>query len=317
MTLTKTSGQGSFVFEHRKDLSNLSKEALEHEVDLHGGFAIDDKNGGQIYYGMPGYGIMRIDADLGAQEVIRLSDELTPLNFHGTCIGEFDGKRRLILPANEDEMVCILTMDGEVDFILPRPVFDEYKDKSDPYKPTDIVLVDDQLYIADGYGSNYVVSADMKSRQWSGIFGGKTEDPEEDGKFATAHGINLNPIHNQLDITDRPSSRIQVHNEQGGFHASHKLPQGAFLCGINYLEYQDRWYAVIGCLRDPVEGRPAPIYIIDADTYELISTIRPKEELGIDLAQHMHNVTLHINGGELYLVCQAWNPGHYFVLQKV
>ena len=101
------------------------------------------------------------------------------------------------------------------------------------------------------------------------------------------------------------------------FHASHKLPQGAFLCGINYLEYQGRWYAVIGCLRDPVEGRPAPIYIIDADTYELISTIRPKEELGIDLAQHMHNVALHISGGELYLVCQAWNPGHYFVLQKV
>jgi len=89
------------------------------------------------------------------------------------------------------------------------------------------------------------------------------------------------------------------------------------LCGISYLRYHDRWYAVIGCLRDPEPGRPAPIYIIDAETYELLSTIRPKEELGIELAQHLHNVVFHVHEGQLYLVCQAWNPGHYFVLQAV
>ena len=57
--------------------------------------------------------------------------------------------------------------------------------------------------------------------------------------------------------------------------------------------------------------------IIDAESYELLSTIRPKEDFGIELAQHLHNVALHIHDGQLYLVCQAWNPGHYFVLQKV
>ena len=74
---------------------------------------------------------------------------------------------------------------------------------------------------------------------------------------------------------------------------------------------------MIGCLRDPEEDRPAPIYIIDAESYELLSTIRPKEDFGIELAQHLHNVALHTHDGQLYLVCQAWNPGHYFVLQKV
>ena len=69
-------------------------------------------------------------------------------------------------------------------------------------------------------------------------------------------------------------------------------------------------------MRDPDENRPAAIYIIDAETYELLSTIRPKEELGIDLAQHLHNVVLHIHDGQVYLICQAWDPGHYFVLQK-
>ena len=318
MTSVKTSGQGSFVFKHREELSNLPPAARESEVNLHGGFAVDTRDGyGQVYYGMPGTGIMRVDADLQRQEIIALPDELKPLNFHGTKIVEFDGNQRLVLPANNNEMVVILTLDGEVDFTLPRPVFDEYQAEEVVYKPTDTVLVGDQLYIADGYGSNYITSVDVKTRQWTGIFGGKTEDPEEDGKFATAHGINLNPTHHQLDIADRPSSRIQVHDAEGRFLASHKLPSGAFLCGIGYQEYQGRWYAVIGCLRDPEEGRPAPIYIIDAESYELLSTIRPKEDFGIELAQHLHNVALHTHDGQLYLVCQALNPGHYFVLQKV
>ena len=318
MTSIKTSGQDPFVFVHREDLNNLPSAAREHEVDLHGGFAVDAQYGeGQIYYGMPGYGIMRIDADLQKQEIISLPDELTPLNFHGTKIGEINGSRRLFLTANNDELVVVLTLDGEVDFTLPRPIFDEYQSEEAVYKPTDTVLIGNRLFVADGYGSNYIMSADVNTKQWTGIFGGKTEDPEEDGKFTTAHGIDINPIHNQLDIADRPNSRIQVHTGDGRFLASHKFPSGAFLCGISYVEYQARWYCVIGCLRDPDEDRPGPIYIADAESYELLSTIRPKEDLGIELAQHMHNVALHIHDGQLYLVCQAWNPGHYFVLQKV
>lgn len=318
MSSDKVSGQAPFVFTQRKEFNNLPAAAQTHEVGLHGGFAMDDRAGyGQIYYGMPGCGIMRIDADLQQQQIIDLPAALKPLNFHSTKIGEFDGKRRLILAANNDEQVAILTLDGAVDFILPRPVFEEYQAEGAPYKPTDTVLVGDQLFIADGYGSNYITTADVKTQQWTGIFGGKTSDATENGKFATAHGINFNPVHHHLDIADRPHSRVQTHGEDGRFIASHKLPAGAFLCGISYLQFQGRWYAVIGCLRDPVEGRPAPIYILDAESYELLSTIRPKEELGIELAQHLHNVILHIHDGQLYLICQAWNPGHYFVLQKV
>ena len=318
MSPYKLSGQAPFVFNHRKDLSNLPSAAKEQEINLHGGFDIDTRDGyGQIYYGMPGTGIMRIDANLQRQNIIRLPDELKPLNFHSTKIGEFDGKWRLFLSANDDEQVVILNFEGEVDFILPRPVFDEYQAQEAPYEPTDTVLVGNQLYIADGYGSNYITSADVKTQKWTSIFGGTTDNPEENGKFATAHGINLNPIHHHLDIADRPHSRIQVHHGDGHFVASHKLPSGAFLCGISYLEVQERWLAVIGCLRDPQEGRPAPIYIIDASTYELLSTIRPKEDLGIEPAQHLHNVVLHVQDDHIFLVCQSWNPGHYFVLQKV
>ena len=316
----KTSGQGPFTFALRDDLYSLPDAVKENEVKLHGGFAIDNRPGfGQVYYGMPGSGIMRISADLKEQDVIPLPDDLMELNYHSTKIGRFDGKERLFLPANSAEKVVIMDLDGKIDYILPRPEFDQYQSKEVGYLPTDTVLIEDQLYIADGYGANFISTNDVNSQKWNSIFGGKTDDPEEDGKFSTAHGLNLNPVHNHIDICDRPNARIQAHSFDGGFLSSYKLPKGSFLCGINYFERDNRWYAVIGCLKDPEadNGRPAPIYIIDAETYELLSVVRPKEELGVELAQHIHNVVMHIIDDTMYLVCQAWNPGHYFVLQQV
>lgn len=318
MPRTRSSGQGPFVFIHRDDLSNLPSDARTFEVDLHGGFAEDSREEhGEIYYGMPNCGILRVDEDLGRQEIISLPGDLEPLNFHSTTFGQFDGEYRLILPANNNEKVVILDLDGGVEFVLPRPVFEEYQDREAPYNPTDTVLVDDQLYIADGYGSNYISSYDLPKREWSSIFGGKTEDPDQHGRFGTAHGINRHPVHGHLDIADRPHSRIQSHHPDGRFLRSHKLPAGAFLCGINYTEYQEWLYGVIGCLHDPDEDRPAPVYIIDAESYELVSTIRPKEELGVEPAQHIHNVIFHRYQDRLFLICQSWNPGCYFVLEQV
>ena len=314
----KQSGQNNFVFEHRPDLYNLPSSVRDAEVNLHGGFATDQRDGyGQVYYGMPGCGILRIDADLGSQELITLPEDLTPLNFHSTKIGQIEGNWRLILAANSDEKVAIVTLDGAVDFVLSRPEFEEYQSAEVPFRPTDTVLNNTQLYVADGYGANYISSADVTTQQWTGIFGGKTEDPTEDGLFATAHGINLSHDHHHLVIADRPSARLQVHDFDGGFAASHKLPPGSWPCGINFTTYNGRSYAVIGSLRDPVEDRPAPIYVLDGETYEVLSTIRPQEDLGIEGIQHLHNVVWHTHNGQLYLVCQAWNPGHYFVLALV
>ncbi len=316
----KTSGQGAFTFALRDDLYTLPGAAEEHEVKLHGGFAIDNRpDKGQIYYGMPGAGIMRISADLKSQDIIAIPEDLRDINFHSTKIGQFDGKERLILPANGNEKVVVMDLEGKLEHTLARPEFEEYKSADVGYLPTDTVLIDDTLYIADGYGANYISSADANGFNWKSIFGGKAESDTDDGKFSTAHGLNLNPVHNHIDICDRPNSRIQAHGFDGGFLGSYKLPKGAFLCGINYFQKEERWYAVVGCLNDPDkgEGRPAPIYIIDAESYELLSIVRPKEELGVELAEHIHNAVMHVHDGVLYLVCQAWNPGHYFVLQQV
>ena len=318
MQSKKTSGQGPFVFTYCEDLRSLPQKALGFEEGLHGGFAVDKRpDYGHIYYGMLGCGLLRVSPDLTTQELIELPLKLESVNFHSTKIGDFDGKRRLFLAANNDEMVVIVTLEGEIDFILPKPEFDEYREAENAYKPTDTVLEGDRLFVADGYGANYITNTDLPTRQWSGIFGGKTQNPEEHGKFGTAHGMNRTPLGSHLAIADRLHSRFEIYTFEGSFTASHSLPPGSRPCGIDYFKRGDRWYAVVGSLDDPEKGRPAPIYILDGTTYQVVSTIRPKEELGIERADHIHNAVWYEYDGQGFLVCQSWNPGYYFVLEGV
>ena len=315
--MRKRSGQAPFAFVYRDDLHSLPSEALSAEINLHGGFAVDRRPGyGHIFYGMPGCGLMRITPDLREQALIQLPDALTPLNFHSTKLGVFDGKWRLFLPANSAAMVAVVSLEGALEFVLPRPGFEAYQAAEAPFNPTDTVLVDHELYVADGYGANYITAADVTTQRWTRIFGGKADSPTTDGKFSTAHGINRSPAGHHLVIADRPNSRLQVHGLDGQFVTSHGLPAGAWPCGIDYIEYEGRGYAAVGNLKDPIEGRPAPIYILDAATHEVLSTIRPKEDLGIKPVQHLHNIVWHVHNGQLYLICQSWNPGYYFVLER-
>jgi hypothetical protein len=316
MSQKKQSGQAPFVFAHCEDLHSLPKQALAVEEKLHGGFAVDKRPGhGQIYYGMPERGLLRISADLTSQDLIELPAHLTSVNFHSTKIGEFDGKTRLFLAANGEAMVVVATLEGEIDFILPKPEFEQYLAAETPFRPTDTVLDGSQLLVADGYGANYISTADLSTRQWRSTFGGKTENSEEHGKFGTAHGMNRAPNGNLLAIADRAHSRFELTTFDGHHTASYLLPSGSRPCGIDFIQRDNRAYAVVGSLDDPTPGRPAPIYILDGETYAVLSTIRPKEALGIERADHLHNVVWHEHDGKLFLVCQSWNPGYYFVLE--
>ena len=314
--MPKTTGQAPFTFSLCDDLYTLPERARPHEVDLHGGFAVDPK-GGSIYYGMPGCGIMRISADLTNQDIIDLPSDLQPLNFHSTKIIEFDGKQRLVLPANGDETVVVMGLDGSIDFRLSRPEFDEYRDAEVKFMPTDTAYADGTLFVADGYGANYISAVDLQAKKWGDLtFGGKTEDPHAEGLFGTAHGLAPAPDGHHLSIADRPNARFQHMGFDGHFHSSHCIPDGSKPCGIDFEDVDGKSYAVVGSLDDPQEGRAAPIYVLDAHSYEVVSTIRPKEDLGVELADHIHNTVWYQHNEQVYLICQAWNPGHYFVLAR-
>lgn len=318
MSIDQQSGQSPFKFGYRKDLHTVPYKSLTVEENLHGGFAIDTRPGkGQIYYGMPGRGLLRVSADLTTQDLIELPLDLTSVNFHSTKIGEFDGKMRIFLAANDNDMVVVATLEGDIDFILRKPDFEEYLNLGNTFHPTDTLLEGKHLLVADGYGANYISVADLTKRKWLRCFGGHTNSSVIHGKYGTAHGISLVPNGKFLAVADRPYSRLEISTLNGDFFRSFPLPTGCLPCGVDYIEWENSWYAVVGSLDDPIKERPAPIYILNANTYELISTIRPKEELGVNSADHLHNVIWHKHNNMLYLICQSWNPGYYFVLNHI
>ncbi|MEW6756133.1 MAG: hypothetical protein AB1505_34925 [Candidatus Latescibacterota bacterium] len=117
----RTSGQPPFTFAHADHLRALPGPAAACEEKLHGMFAVDRRPGrGHVYYGMPGCGLMRVRADLARQEIIVLPPDLREYNFHSTRIGQLDGQTRLFMPANNDALVAVLTLDGRPDFVLEQ-----------------------------------------------------------------------------------------------------------------------------------------------------------------------------------------------------
>lgn len=323
--MTKTSGTSPFRFFHRKDLHLLQDAVAEQEINLHTMFAVDKRDGyGHIYYAVQDVGIVRISPELNdVHHIIPITAPYKSMNFHSCKLEYIDGELRLILTANDEEMVCVFDLDGQLDFSLNRPTLDPYNSPENgnlvDYKPTDTIIIDNKLYIADGYAANYISVYDLDTKDWAFAFGGKTDKHNENGKFRTAHAITRTPDSQHLLIVDRWNSRLQIHESSGDFVRSHHLPYNAWLCSIDFVNWNGRKLGLIACLYDVDEDKknPAPIYVVDADTFEILSTIHPKSELDIELAQRIHNAIWHIHSNELYIIAHSWNPGHFFVLQHV
>ena len=74
-------------------------------------------------------------------------------------------------------------------------------------------------------------------------------------------------------------------------------------------------YAVVASLNNPDKTKGAAIYVMEND--KVISTILPKEELGLTNFMHIHNAVLRQVGKKLYIIAQAWNPGDFAILEQV
>jgi hypothetical protein len=313
----RTSGQGKFVFCHNPELSVLPEPAAKYLRGAHGGFAVDWRGQRDVYFALKGCGIIRMSADLQKKELIELDPYLRQGNFHNTSlIYDRKGTPYLALPDNEKNRVYITSISGQLLQVLSHPRGNSYYDRGGAFVPTDVEQSpQSSIYIVTGYSrGDFVVSADPFRGKWTSlIFGGKGN---EHGKFGTGHGITWNPRQRTLDISDRPNSRIESFGTDGKYRRTVALPRGCLPCDIDFWEEN----SAVGCLKGPEGVTPAPIYVLDKKG-EVVSTIKPKEELGLELFTHIHNVTWHVSGeGDdkmVYLLCQAWNPGGFSVLERV
>ncbi|MEZ5360838.1 MAG: hypothetical protein R2748_00495 [Bryobacterales bacterium] len=124
------------------------------------------------------------------------------------------------------------------------------------------------------------------------------------GQFGTGHGITVPPGKKRIDVADRPNAEIDRFTPAGKYIDTVKTPPGSFPCDIDY----EGCFGVIGSLNHPDKTKGAPVYLFPRGD-KIVSTILPKEELGLEKFMHIHNATMRTIDGKIYLIVQAWNSG--------
>jgi hypothetical protein len=320
------SGQGKMRFRLLYSSTNLPQEAQSVLKSAHGGFAVDTRPGkGEVYFSLKGAGVIQISSDLKTIRMMKTPSEMKDTNLHNTTIMYApDGKPYLMFPGNEAARVFVTNLDGDLMQAIPppepgadlgHPVATDYFRGRGNFVPTDVEYLEGLMYITTGYSNlDFVLSARVASfapfrAEWHDLaFGGRGTGP---GNFGTGHGITVPPGIKRLDVADRPNSEIDRFTRYGQYMSTLRMPLGSFPCDIYYLGN----YAVVGSLYGPDRSKGAPIYILEND--QLISTVMPKEELGLANFTHVHNAVLREYGNKLYIIAQAWNPGDFAILEQV
>lgn len=160
-----------------------------------------------------------------------------PSFIHGLFLRrERDGEYLYAARPNFHEVQKIKT-DGTPVWTMGYPKEANIYTKPEEFNPTNIVtLPDGTIFVADGYGKNYVHKYD-KDRKYIKSFGGPGGMPAEEGKFNRCHGITVDtrgpkPM---LVICNRESGRVEQWDTDGNLvkvlQRGLRMPAVAFASG--------------------------------------------------------------------------------------
>jgi hypothetical protein len=319
-------GQGALRFRVLVTSASLPEAARKVLTSAHGGFAVDRRPGkGDTYFALPGAGILRLNANMDHIALVQTAPEMKDTNLHNTTIWYApDETAYLSFPANDLGRVFTTSLTGDLLHTLAPPTASDdlglasvrdYFAGGGAFVPTDVEFLDGLFYVTTGYSSlDTVLTARITSYSplraaWYDLaFGGKGNAP---GQFGTGHGITVPPGIKRIDVTDRANSKIDRFTRHGQYLSTLKMPAGSLPCDIDYLGR----YAVVATLDGPDRNKGAPIYLLEDD--RLVSTLFPKDDLGLENFKHVHNAVLRQIGAKLYVIAQAWNPGDFVILEQI
>ena len=139
-----------------------------------------------------------------------------PTRVHGMEIRKEKGGEFIYAARPSDHQVVKLRLNGDVEWTLNAPMESGLYKEAKEFNPCAVTAgPDGSIFVADGYGSNYVLKFD-KSRKFVKAFGGKGE---AEGKFNTCHGIGLDtrlakPL---LLVCNRNNNRVEYWDLDGNF----------------------------------------------------------------------------------------------------
>ncbi|WP_422349981.1 6-bladed beta-propeller [Flagellimonas sp.] len=148
---------------------------------------------------------------------------------HGLTLHDENGTEFLYICDNNRHEVIKTSLDGKVIQVFPFPKESGKYQKKEEYIPTETAIAGNgDIYVADGYGSQYITHYDAKGNI-KNIFGGRGDEPQ---LFNNAHGICIddrdsdNPT---LLITARHQNKLKRFSMDGEHLDTIDLP-GAYIC---------------------------------------------------------------------------------------
>lgn len=139
-----------------------------------------------------------------------------PTRIHALEIREENGTEYIYAARPSDHQVVKLRLTGETEWVLEYPQESGLYKDAKGFNPCAVTVgPDGSIFVADGYGSNFVLKFD-RNRKFIKAFGGPGE---EEGKFKTCHGIGLDTRHEKplLLVCNRNNNRVEHWDLEGNF----------------------------------------------------------------------------------------------------
>ncbi|NVK23393.1 MAG: 6-bladed beta-propeller [Gammaproteobacteria bacterium] len=169
------------------------------------------------------------------EEFIYLVDSGWKLNRHwdGESTDAWDSPYNKVIP--QAGFVSKLSLDGRLIFTLGHPQTIGIYTPDMPFNPTDIAVTDKgDIYITDGYGSDYVIQYN-KQGQYVRHFGGH-DNSDKQHNLVNAHGIAIDTRGGepQLIISSRAEQCLKVFSMEGEYINTIATP-GAWIHGPVFM----------------------------------------------------------------------------------
>lgn len=148
---------------------------------------------------------------------------------HGLTIFNENGTDVLFICDNNRHQVIKTTIDGRELMVLDYPKETGQYSKAEEYVPTETAIAPNgDIYVADGYGKDFVIVYDSKGR-YKSHFGGRGKDASN---LLNAHGITVdlrNKNAPSLLVTSRQENAFKRYDMEGRYLSTIALP-GAWVC---------------------------------------------------------------------------------------
>lgn len=148
---------------------------------------------------------------------------------HGLTLFNENGTDVLFICDNNRHQVIKTTIDGRELMVLDYPKEAGIYSKAEEYVPTETTIAPNgDIYVADGYGKDYILHYDAKGK-FLGYFGGRGSEAKH---LKNAHGVcydardKKNPC---LIVTSREENSFKRYDLKGNYLNTIELP-GAWVC---------------------------------------------------------------------------------------